>query len=178
MRRCSCNEDEEMNPILSKAWLSQGRGEVPWKQWSCARDSMRNKKLHALTSVPAPFSPFWDIIVSPSTTGVFMEKHLLIPQENTLLFVYLPQFIQVLTKPMHHSQAICLLIPGSYNLCSCNQLYSKKLKIILKIICFLWIFFLIKISSIPTTNEEINNQSVSLSWKKKQFPLSLQLLEK
>lgn len=93
-----------MNPILREAWLSQERGEVPWKQWSCARDSMRNKKLHALTSIS---TPFWDIIISPSTTGVFMEKHLLIPQGNALLCVYLPQFIWVLKKSMHHSQAIC-----------------------------------------------------------------------
>lgn len=176
MRRCNCNEDGEMNPVLSKAWLSQGRGEVPWKQWSCARDSMRNKKLHALTSIPTPFFPFWDIIFSPSTTRVFMEKHLLIPQENTLLCVYLPQFIQVLTKSMHHSQAICLLIPASYNLCSCNQLYRKKIRLYTKSSAFFGFFFYV-IPSIPKKNKNLNKQSVSLSWKDKQFPLSLQLQE-
>lgn len=176
MRRCNCNEGGEMNPMLSQAWLSQGRGEVPWKQWSCARDSMRNKKLHALTSTWTLFSLFWDIIDSPSTTGVFMEKYLLILQENALLRVYLPQFIQVLTKSMHHSRkSVCWYQPATSaavtNFTAKIEDYSQNHLLSLD-------FFKTWFFSIPKNNEDINKESVSLSWKEKQFPLSLQLLEK
>lgn len=109
--------------------------------WSCSRGSMRHKGWHALASMPDSIPHLFRVYCLPFCHWSFYQKNTFRFHKQTLSCVFIwPNWIQVLVKYMHYSQGICLLTPVNNNLCSWNQFYMQKLKIILKIICIIWIF--------------------------------------